>query len=66
VSRFAIRVGGGRKGPLPNYLSKCQNETTTTDAAACAVRRCPAQLIELAKQFSGAEPALRKALEILL
>ena len=28
--------------------------------------RSPAQLIELAKHFAGAEPALRKALEILL
>lgn len=28
--------------------------------------RNPAQLIELAKHFAGAEPALRKSLEILL
>jgi len=28
--------------------------------------RSPAQLIELAKHFSGAEPALRKSLEVLL
>jgi len=28
--------------------------------------RSPAQLIELARRFSGAEPALRRALEVLL